>query len=166
MTSNDFFTKNDAPETDQFTNFSTKIHFPEIAKIKLSHRQINTGNIGIDFTNPIYQGTFNSVHYTRDSSDKLRNLLDSTAFLNPDLQIVGISFSKTDLAPKTDRPNFTEVVPASDAKEDILKTMSIVFEMINEAHAKGKNLMLVFDDSVSVFYQLYNFYHYSKNEAS
>ena len=83
--SDDFYTKIDDLLPD---SLCVKLNLPTFNQIKLTDSQLYTGNIGIDFTNPIYKGSFNQIIYEKDSVLKIKNLIDSIAHLNPNVQII------------------------------------------------------------------------------
>ena len=89
----DFFEPNENLELKNL-NFPKKSSFSDL---KNTQKQIFSGNVGIDFTNPIYQGSFNSLEYSDGSMVKFRSLLDSLCHLNPETMFLVFSFSKTDV---------------------------------------------------------------------
>lgn len=145
---------------------SLKLDLPRLSDARRSDALVVTGNVGIDFTNPLYQGSFNVVKYSSDSVAKVKDLVDSMAFLNPESQFLVVSFSRHDSLAKSGRPNLAELFPASDSKEDSLKTVHLLYALLNHYKRQSKNVVLLVDDAVSLFYRLFNLYHFYRAEVT
>lgn len=161
--STDDFISNDG---SHLSVLDVKLDLPKLNDSKLTDSQITTGNIGIDFTNPVYQGSFNVVKYSSDSVAKVKDLIDSMAFLNGDHQFLVVALSRHDSIAKSGRQNLVELFPASDSKEDTLKTIHLLYATLNYYKSHSKNVVLIIDDAVSLFYKLFNFYHFNRSEVN
>lgn len=165
FTSNDFFIAENPEDLENNSSVLTKISIPKISDVKLSKKQVQTGNIGVDFTNPIYEGSFNTISYSHDTALKLKNLIDSLLFLNDQMHFIIVNFAKPDKITKFGNENVTEIWPSSESKEDSLKTLQIVINLVNNHQKSNKKVFLIFNDSVDFFYRFFNFYHFFKNEV-
>lgn len=167
LSSGDFFDKNDLefPKNSK-VQFLVEPELPKWVEVQLTDAQLVSGNIGIDFTNPIFRGTFNSLTYSSDSAAKVRNLIDSLCHLNPNGQFILISMNRTELSTVSNRTNYMEVFAESDSKEDTLRTINILFYLLNNFRKQGKDVFVILDDAVSLFYRLFNIFHFLKNEVS
>ena len=167
LCSGDFFDKNDLefPQNSK-VQFLVEPELPKWVEVQLTDAQLVSGNIGIDFTNPIFRGTFNSLTYSRDSAAKVRNLIDSLCHLNPNGQFILISMTRTELSTVSNRTNYMEVFAESDSKEDTLRTINILFYLLNNFRKQRKDVFVILDDAVSLFYRLFNIFHFLKNEVS
>lgn len=163
LTTTDFLAPSKSDHTS--TGFVTALNIPKSAEIRRAKTQIVSGNIGIDFTNPLYEGSFNVLKFGKDGSGKVRDLLDSLTYLNQDHQFVLFSFARHDLASQALRKNALEILPASDSKEDTLKAISVLFHVLNEFKLRQKRVVLYVDDAVSLFYRLFNIYHFYRSEV-
>ena len=166
LSSADFFDESDSTfPPNSKVQFLVKPELPKWVEVQLTDTQIVSGNIGIDFTNPLFRGTFNSLSYSSDSGVKVKNLVDSLVHLNPECQFILVSFGRTEVSAISSRQNYLEVFADSDSKEDTLRTINILFFLLNYFREQKKDVFVVLDDAVSIFYRLFNIFHFLKNEV-
>lgn len=147
-------------------NFRTRLETPSINEVRPTKAQVFTGNIGIDFTNPIYQGTFNTLSFGHDSAHKIRALLESMGTLSPETQILILSLGRPNPRGQPTLENITEFYPANESKEEAIKVISALYNTLNELKIRQKDVVLFIDDATAVFFRLFNLFHFMKAEVS
>ena len=137
---------------------------------ELARRQITSGNIGIDFTNPIYEGSFSIVRTSPATEHKRDLLLQSIRHLNPDLVFLHLSFKKQ----KSEKiltlfgPEVSGVhsfLLAGGSKSELFLCLKALVLLLEAWARQGKRVLLLLDDLVDAFHELFNFYHFSRNEV-
>ena len=157
-------------------NFPSKNSSTSILSRKICDSQIFSGNIGIDFTNPIYEGSFVRVKDSNSQDNKSYLLFSSIFQLNPDTHFIFFSpknanvekiasfFNSDDNSQKLEnRLNF--LVLKNETKEELILATKLLFASLNDLKNRGKKVVLILDDFSTIFHKFFNLYHYTKNEV-
>jgi len=134
-------------------------------------KQIMTGNIGVDFTHPIYDSSFTVLRVGVDKDNRRELLLQSIGHLNPDLHILHLSFKsqRSDrflaLFPDLEVSKPTAFLCDSSNKLQLFLYLKAIKIVLQQASEQGRRVLLIIDDINDLFHKLFNFYHYSRNDV-
>ena len=141
-----------------------------LAERELTRRQITSGNIGIDFTNPIYEGSFSIVRTSPATEHKRDLLLQSIRHLNPELVFLHLSFKKQKSEKflalfGAEAPKVHSFLLAGGSKSELFLCLKALVLLLEAWARQGKRVLLLLDDLIDAFHELFNFYHFSRNEV-
>ena len=156
---------------DMFLNRNMDLNFldleknNELPKRQLIEKQIYTGNITLDFTQPLLEGTMNIIQFT-DSRDLRKSMfIKSIISLQKEIQFIYLSVGdlKKEIQ-NLENLNFFVIKNMSDGSS-LNEVLLKLDNLIERGVAQGHRIVLILDDLYGLFNTLYSLYHYSECES-
>ena len=152
--------------------------FKTIRSNKLMSREyvdemINSGNLAIDFTNPLLKGTFNSVNIKSQNTVKRDKVLEGLLKFNENIHTIYLT-PKTDrrdrfdnLAKKANTKAEYNIIEIDVSKRDeLLLTLKILPYYADYLQKINKNVVILLDDIESLYFDLFNLHKTDNDEVS
>ena len=158
----DFFTNS---ENSENMNFSELFKKNEKEKIILNKKQLLTGNIGIDMTNPIFEGSFNFIKSDFEKKEKiLKNIISQ----NFSKKFIYFSLKKKKLFQfeKLSKKKNLEsiIITSTNSKTDLFLTLKLILKILKKKKNDGKEIIFILDDWQDFYYELFNLLRFDKSE--
>ena len=133
-------------------------------KHKLNKSQIYTGNIALDFTQPIIEGSIITAKLANSKDEKKNLLISAIAKLQPDLKIIIINIQEDKKLNSINFPN-VKFINLNQSEKLSRDDFNCLQNLIKEFISLGNKTLLVINDLSNFFYSFYNCLHYCRNEV-
>lgn len=152
-----------------FKNLKPKsINEREIVK-----RQVHTGNLAIDFTNPIFAGSLNTINTHNKNPLKRNKVLKNMLKFNKNTHFIYISPRKEktkafeNFAKENKEPaSFNTISFEADDKFEMMLLLRTLPHYMDYIRVDKRDVVLVVDDVESLYYKLFNLHRSDNDEVT
>lgn len=165
ITLTDIITSDGSDNGIEMPKLFGKVESVSIAKRSEPRSQVFSGNLAIDFTNPLLQGTFNTFIAENTHVVKRSNIYRDFLTMNPNHHFVYFSpnrdhCSRFDGIAKETSQNgrYTVFSPKLNDKAETLLLSKIIPHFLNYLRQNGKNVVFIIEDIEVLYMELYGLF--------